>query len=106
MNNNPSPIVWKQGFLGAARRPAFETQVSRVEPYWLKWMAKWPSAAALAEADEEDVKALWSGLGIVAIVLIGMVLYQQTPSAGQLMGMALITAGVVLVNLSPATSNG
>jgi small multidrug resistance pump len=39
-------------------------------------------------------------------VLIGMLLYQQTPSAGQLMGMALITAGVVLVNLSPATSNG
>ena len=50
--------------------------------------------------------ALWSGLGIVAIVLIGMLLYNQTPSAGQLMGMALITAGVVLVNLSPATSNG
>ena len=50
--------------------------------------------------------ALWSGLGIVAIVLIGMLFYQQTPSAGQLMGMALITAGVVLVNLSPATSNG
>lgn len=50
--------------------------------------------------------ALWSGLGIVAIVLIGMALYQQTPSAGQLAGMALITAGVVLVNLSPATTNG
>ena len=50
--------------------------------------------------------ALWSGLGIVAIVLIGMALYQQTPSAGQLVGMALITVGVVLVNLSPATTNG
>lgn len=42
--------------------------------------------------------ALWSGLGIVAIVLIGMVLYQQIPSRGQLIGMALITTGVVLVN--------
>lgn len=50
--------------------------------------------------------SLWSGLGIVAIVLIGMVLYQQTPSHGQLTGMALITAGVVLVNLSPGTKPG
>lgn len=50
--------------------------------------------------------ALWSGLGIVAIVLIGMALYQQTPSAGQLAGMALITVGVVLVNLSPAVHGG
>jgi len=50
--------------------------------------------------------ALWSGLGMVAIVLIGMALYQQTPSARQLAGIALITVGVVLVNLSPATTNG
>ena len=44
--------------------------------------------------------ALWSGIGIVAIVLIGLVLYRQVPSHGQLVGMALITAGVITVNLS------
>ena len=43
--------------------------------------------------------ALWSGIGIVAIVLIGMLAYDQMPSPAQLMGMGLITAGVVLVNL-------
>ena len=40
-----------------------QTQVSRVDPYWRKWMARWPSVESLAQADESDVKALWSGLG-------------------------------------------
>ena len=44
--------------------------------------------------------ALWSGIGIVAITLVGMLAYRQIPSGGQLLGMALITAGVVIVNLS------
>jgi small multidrug resistance pump len=44
--------------------------------------------------------ALWSGIGIVAIVLVGLLAYRQVPSHGQLVGMALITAGVVMVNLT------
>ena len=44
--------------------------------------------------------ALWSGVGIVAIVLVGLLAYRQVPSPGQLMGMALITAGVITVNLN------
>ena len=44
--------------------------------------------------------ALWSGIGIVAIVLIGLLLYRQVSTHGQLVGMALITAGVITVNLS------
>ena len=43
--------------------------------------------------------ALWSGIGIVAIVLVGLLVYRQVPTQGQLIGMALITAGVVTVNL-------
>ena len=43
--------------------------------------------------------ALWSGIGIVAIVVIGLLVYNQVPSQGQLIGMALITAGVITVNL-------
>ena len=43
--------------------------------------------------------ALWSGIGPVAIVLVGRFAYQQTMGVGQLIGIALITAGVVLVNL-------
>ena len=44
--------------------------------------------------------ALWSGIGIVAIVLIGLLLYRQVPTQGQLVGIALITAGVITVNLN------
>jgi small multidrug resistance pump len=44
--------------------------------------------------------ALWSGIGIVAIVLVGLLAYRQVPSPGQLVGMGLITAGVVIVNLT------
>ena len=43
--------------------------------------------------------ALWSGIGTVAIVLVGWLAYQQTLSAGQLLGIGLITAGVALVNV-------
>ena len=44
--------------------------------------------------------ALWSGIGIIAIVLVGLLAYQQVPSPGQLVGIATITAGVIIVNLS------
>ena len=44
--------------------------------------------------------ALWSGIGIVAIVLVGLLVYRQVPTQGQLVGMALITVGVITVNLS------
>lgn len=44
--------------------------------------------------------ALWSGIGIVAIVLVGLLVYRQVPASTQLFGMALITAGVVMVNVT------
>ena len=44
--------------------------------------------------------ALWSGIGIVAIVLVGFLAYKQVPSPGQLVGIATITAGVIIVNLT------
>ena len=43
--------------------------------------------------------ALWSGIGIVAIVLVGLLAYKQIPTPGQLIGMGLTAAGVLLVNL-------
>ena len=45
--------------------------------------------------------ALWSGIGTVAMVLVGRYAYQQTIGMGQLIGIVLITAGVMLVNLKP-----
>ncbi|GAA5924029.1 hypothetical protein JCM3775_005577 [Rhodotorula graminis] len=40
-----------------------QTRVDTVIPYWLKWMAKFPTVKALAEADIEEVNGVWQGLG-------------------------------------------
>lgn len=43
--------------------------------------------------------AIWSGVGIVAISLIGYVLYKQALDAAALLGIGLIVAGVVVLNV-------
>ena len=40
-----------------------QTRVAVVVPYWERWMERFPSAAALAGAELDDVLAAWSGLG-------------------------------------------
>lgn len=40
-----------------------QTQVDRVIPYFQDWMARWPTAAALADASPADVIRAWAGLG-------------------------------------------
>ena len=42
---------------------AQQTRVSTVIPYWERWMARFPTVLALAEAKLDDVLAVWSGLG-------------------------------------------
>lgn len=43
--------------------------------------------------------AIWSGIGIVLISLIALVLFGQKLDAPALIGMALIIAGVLVINL-------
>ena len=40
-----------------------QTQVATVLPYYERWLARFPSFAALAAASEHDVLSLWQGLG-------------------------------------------
>ncbi|HMG23541.1 MAG TPA: A/G-specific adenine glycosylase [Kofleriaceae bacterium] len=40
-----------------------QTRVATVIPYWERWMARFPTAAALAAAPLDDVLAAWAGLG-------------------------------------------
>jgi small multidrug resistance pump len=42
--------------------------------------------------------AIWAGLGIVLIALVGWFWFRQTLDVPALIGLALIVAGVVLVN--------
>src|SRR5512139_2086552 len=40
-----------------------QTRVATVIPYWERWMAKFPTVDALADAPLDDVLAAWAGLG-------------------------------------------
>ena len=40
-----------------------QTRVATVVPYFERWMRRFPSVAALARAEEDDVLSLWQGLG-------------------------------------------
>tara|TARA_B100001167_G_scaffold173119_1_gene125171 strand:- start:388 stop:582 length:195 start_codon:yes stop_codon:yes gene_type:complete len=42
--------------------------------------------------------ATWSGLGIVAITVIGVFKYNQIPNIPTIIGLILIIAGVIIVN--------
>ena len=43
--------------------------------------------------------AIWSGVGIVLIALVGYFAFNQVLDAAALIGMALILAGVLIINL-------
>jgi A/G-specific adenine glycosylase len=43
-----------------------QTQVATVIPYFERFVARFPTVRALAQASEDDVLALWSGLGYYA----------------------------------------
>lgn len=43
--------------------------------------------------------AIWSGVGIVFITIIGVVIFKQVPDLPALIGLVLIVAGVIVINL-------
>ena len=43
--------------------------------------------------------AIWSGVGIVLVAVVGALLYKQVPDLPAMVGMALIVAGVAVIHL-------
>ena len=43
--------------------------------------------------------ATWSGVGIVALTLIGVIKYKQIPNLATIFGLTLIVIGVLIVNI-------
>ena len=43
-----------------------QTQVTTVIPYFERFIKRFPNISTLAEADQDDVLSLWSGLGYYA----------------------------------------
>ncbi|MEH0022640.1 MAG: multidrug efflux SMR transporter [Desulfobacter sp.] len=48
--------------------------------------------------------AIWAGLGVVLVALAGSFLYRQVPDLPAIIGMGLIVAGVVVINLFSRTT--
>lgn len=47
--------------------------------------------------------AIWSGLGIVLVAVVGFILYKQTPDIPAILGMGLIISGVVVIHVFSKT---
>jgi small multidrug resistance pump len=48
--------------------------------------------------------ALWSGVGIVLVTIAGIFLYKQVPDLPAIIGMVLITIGVLVINIFSKTT--
>lgn len=79
-----------------------QTQVATVIPYYERWMARFPTVQALAAATEDDVLAMWQGLGYyrrAKLLLAGARSLSQLPKSAvewiQIPGVGRYTAGAI-----------
>ena len=61
-------------------------------------LAFWLIAKSLREIPIGTVYAIWSGLGTVGIVLVGVLVFEESLTIPRIAGIALIVAGVVMLN--------
>ena len=47
--------------------------------------------------------AVWAGLGIVLVTIVGAVLYKEIPDVPAVIGIGLIVAGVIVINVYSKT---
>jgi small multidrug resistance pump len=59
----------------------------------------WLMTLALRELPLGVVYAVWSGLGIVLVAIIGVFVYKEMPDLASILGMGLIISGVVVIHL-------
>jgi small multidrug resistance pump len=62
----------------------------------------WLLAECLKSLEVGTVYAIWSGVGTAAIAAIGMVFLGESATAVKFLGLALVVAGVAVLNLSGA----
>ena len=59
----------------------------------------WLMTLALRELPLGVVYAVWSGLGIVLVAIIGAFVYKEVPDLASIIGMTLIISGIVVMHL-------
>ena len=85
-----------------------QTQIATMLPYYFRWMARFPDAASIADAAEDEVLRHWEGLGYYARARnihktarliakeFGGVLPRDFPSLRKLPGIGLYSAGAIM----------
>jgi small multidrug resistance pump len=63
----------------------------------------WLMTLALRELPLGIVYAVWSGLGICLVALVGAFVYKEMPDLASIIGMGLIISGVVVMHLFSTT---
>ena len=63
----------------------------------------WLMTLALRDLPLGVVYAVWSGLGIVLVAMIGTFVYKEIPDLASMIGMALIISGVIVMHLFSKT---
>ena len=63
------------------------------------WVAFYFLSVCLESISVGVAYAMWSGLGVVLVTVAAAILYQQVPDVWAVVGMALIVAGVLELNL-------
>lgn len=61
-------------------------------------LAFWLIAKSLRDIPIGTVYAIWSGLGTVGIVIVGVLVFEESLTIPRIAGIALIVAGVVMLN--------
>lgn len=69
-------------------------------------LAAWLMSFALRTLPVGVVYAVWSGMGVVLIALIGRVMFGQRLDPAAMAGIGLILAGVLVINLFSTTGHG
>ncbi|MGQ0620256.1 MAG: DMT family transporter [Panacagrimonas sp.] len=66
-------------------------------------IAFWCLSLSLRSIPMGIVYAIWSGVGIVLISIIGWIVFRQALDVAAMLGMGLIVAGVLVINLFSRT---
>ena len=67
------------------------------------FISLWLMTLALRDLPLGVVYAVWSGLGIVLVAMVGAFVYKEVPDLASMIGMALIISGVIVMHLFSKT---
>lgn len=109
-----SPLTWA-ALLGAIGfEVAGTTLLQKSEQFTRLWptlglaacygMAFYLLSICLRQMPVGIAYAVWSGLGVVLISVIGLVVFKQRLDAPALLGLSMIVGGVVVINLFSKTA--